>query len=133
MNICPGENVGSKKKPKQKILPGGEAAAPGVILSLDSAPLLFSQFDGSKKAKKPTKSPLGRAGISSSLCVSPRGPQSQGPVLIQALLPLLPPLSLRVQIKAQRVPAQLSAEESDSEKQREKAGQEMPSGSQDLE
>lgn len=63
---------------------------------------------------------LGRAGISLSLHVSlslslSEHSQSQGPVLSRALLPL----SLWVQIKARRVPAQLSVEESDRVKERE--------------
>lgn len=124
-NICPRENARSK---------------PNRRFSLEAKRLhqewycrwTLLRCCSSSLTDKNTKSPLGRAGISSSLCVSPSSPQSQGPVLSQALLPL-PLLSLWVQIKAQRVPAQLSAEESDREKEREKAGQEMPSGSQDLE
>lgn len=124
-NICPRENARSK---------------PNRRFSLEAKRLhqewycrwTLLRCCSSSLTDKNTKSPLGRAGISSSLCVSPSSPQSQGPVLSQALLPL-PLLSLWVQIKAQRVSAQLSAEESDREKEREKAGQEMPSGSQDLE
>lgn len=55
-----------------------------------------------------------RVSMSPSLSLSEQS-QSQGPVLSRALLPL----SLWVQIKARRVPAQLSAEESDREKERE--------------
>lgn len=124
-NICARENV--RLKPNRRV-------------SLEAKPLhrewycrwTLLRCCSSSLTDKNTKSPLGRAGISSSLCVSPSSPQSQGPVLSQALLPL-PLRSLWVQIKAQRVPAQLSAEESDGEKEREKAGQEMPSRSQDSE